>query len=209
MSRHIDYFFSCVSPWSFLGHAPFMELVRAHKVDVSYYPVSLGPVFAVSGGLPLSQRPLQRQRYRMLELQRWRVKRGVDFHLNPQFWPFDGQLADKTIIAAQQARFATDALIPRLFNGVWQRQENLAEPEVLVAIVDEVGLPGRTLVEAAAGAAATQAYEANRERAVAADMFGAPTYVLEGEVFWGQDRVELLGDALATGRAPFSTNPTA
>lgn len=203
MPRTIDYFFSCVSPWTFLGHAPFMEAARRHGASVAIHPVSLGPVFAETGGLPLAQRAPQRQRYRILELQRWRVKRGVDLHVHPAFWPFDGALADRTVIAALAAGLSVDDLLPRIFSGVWQRQENLADPQVLAAIADETGLPGAELVAAAQAPAAEAIYLENRARALAADVFGAPSYVLDGEVFWGQDRIDLLNDALASGRAAF------
>lgn len=203
MSRTIDYYFSTISPWSFLGHAPFMAMAQRHGAQVAFHPVSLGPIFAESGGLPLAQRAPQRQRYRLLELQRWRLKRGVDLHMAPAFWPFDCRLADQTVIAALQAGLPVDLLLPCLFAGVWQREENLADPQVITAIADAAGLPGRELVAAAAGEGASAAYLANRHKALEADVFGAPAYVLEGEVFWGQDRIELLDDALSSGRAPF------
>lgn len=203
MPQHIDYFFSVISPWSFIGHAPFMAVVARHGVEVSIRPVSLGPVFAESGGLPLAQRPPQRQRYRLLELQRWRVKRGIDFHIHPAFWPFDPTLADRTIIAAQLAGHDATSLVTDLFAAVWQQQRNLADPDVVAAVADAAGLPGTELVASAQGEAAEAAYADNRDRALASDMFGAPAYVLDGEMFWGQDRIELLDDALASGRAPF------
>ncbi|MDI4665009.1 2-hydroxychromene-2-carboxylate isomerase [Xanthobacter autotrophicus] len=202
-ARRIDYFFSCVSPWSFLGHAPFMAVARRHQAAVTFHPVELGPVFAQTGGLPLARRAPERQRYRLVELQRWRDKRGIALNLAPAFWPLDGTLADQTIIAALQAGLPADALIARICSGIWQRQENLAVPEVIAAAADDVGLPGAALVAAAGGKAAASAYLGNREKAIAADVFGAPSYVLDGEVFWGQDRIELLDEAIASGRPPF------
>ncbi|MFG1295514.1 2-hydroxychromene-2-carboxylate isomerase [Xanthobacter variabilis] len=203
MSRRIDYYFSIISPWSFIGHAPFMAVAARHGAEVDVRPVSLGPVFAETGGLPLAQRPPQRQRYRILELQRWRVKRGIDFHVHPAFWPFDPTLADRTVIAAGQAGHAVNDLLAGLFSAVWQQQRDLSDPQVIASVADAAGLPGAELVSAAGGEAAGAAYLANRDRALAADVFGAPAYVLDGEVFWGQDRIELLDDALASGRAPF------
>jgi len=203
MSRTIDYFFSLASPWSFLGHASFMEVAARHGAKVVHVPVNLGPVFAETGGLPLAKRAPARQRYRLVELQRWRVKRGVDFHLNPAFWPFDPTTADRAVIAAL-GHGAVDTLLPRLYSAVWQRQENLGDPAELARIIDETGLPGAEIVAQAQGAETAAIYEANRARALAADMFGAPSYVLDGEVFWGQDRIDLLDDALASGRAPFT-----
>ncbi len=202
MSRTIDYFFSLASPWSFLGHAPFMEVARRHGATVRPVPVELGPVFAETGGLPLAKRAPARQRHRALELQRWRVKRGVDFHLAPRFWPFDAAFADRTVIAAM-ALGPVDDLLSRLYSAVWQRQENLADAAVLAGIYDEMGFAGSNIIAQADSPEIHAAYERNRAAALAADVFGAPSYVLDGEVFWGQDRIELLDDALASGRAPF------
>lgn len=203
MARHVDYYFSTPSPWTFMGHAPFMDLVRTYGLDVAFRPVALGPVFAETGGLPLPKRAPPRQRYRLLELQRWRVKRGVELHVHPRFWPFDATRADLMVIAAVQAGLPVDAFLRRIFSGVWQRQENLADPAHLAAIADEAGLPGSSLALASEGEAAASAYAENRGLALAADVFGAPSYVLDGEVFWGQDRLDLLADALASGRAPY------
>ena len=84
MSHVVDYYFSLVSPWSYLGHDRFMALTRQHGVEVQYVPVFLGPVFAETGGLPLPKRAPHRQRYRFLELQRWREKLGVPLNLRRQ-----------------------------------------------------------------------------------------------------------------------------
>jgi len=201
--RQIDYFFSIVSPWTFLGHARFMAAAARNGARVRFIPVELGSVFAESGGLPLARRAPQRQRYRLLELQRWRVKLGVDFHLHPAHWPLNGALADKVLIAALARGHNIAPLLPLIFSGIWQKQQNLADPQVIAAMCDEVGLPGADLLAAAETAEVDAAYLANREQALAADVFGAPAYVLDGEVFWGQDRIELLEDALASGRAAF------
>lgn len=202
--RVIDYYFSCVSPWTFFGHAPLMAVAERHGAVVMPRPLPLGPLFAQAGGLPLAQRPVQRQHYRILELKRWRDRLGIDFHIAPAHWPFDAQLADKTVIAAQLAGQPVDALLRTIFSGIWQRQENLADPSVIAAAADAVGLPGAELVAAAGGAAAEAAYQDNLERGKAAEVFGAPGYVLDGEVFWGQDRVDFLEDALASGRPAYS-----
>ncbi|WP_332118035.1 2-hydroxychromene-2-carboxylate isomerase [Azorhizobium caulinodans] len=203
MSRRIGYFFSVVSPWSFLGNDRLLKIAARHGATVEFRPVELGPVFAETGGLPLAKRAPQRQRQRLVELQRWRLKLGLDFHIQPAHWPFNPGLVDRTVIAALLAGHPVEPLLARLFSGVWQRQENLADPTVIVALADEVGLPGAELVAAADGEAAQQAYLANRELALKSDVFGAPSYVLDGEVFWGQDRLDLLDDALTSGRPPF------
>lgn len=203
MSRSIDYFFSIASPWTFIGHEPFLEVARRHGARVNFRPVLLGELFAETGGLPLARRHPVRQRYRMVELKRWREARGIDFHVSPAHWPFDASHGDRLIIAAQIAGHEVGGLIRRLTSGVWQREENLADPAVLAAVLAELGLPP-TLLDEAAGDRAAIIYKANEADAVEADVFGAPAYVLDGEVFWGQDRIELIDRALASGRAPFT-----
>src|SRR6476469_6838351 len=146
-----------------------------------------------------------RQRYRMVELQRWRDKRGLNFHLQPASWPFNARLADGVVIAAIEAGLDPDRFLRRGFAGVWEDQLNLADPATIAKLADESGLPGKQLVERSAVEAISTAYEQNRQDALAADVFGSPVYVLDGEVFWGQDRIELLADALKSGRTPYSS----
>lgn len=203
MSQSIDYYFSLPSPWAYIGHKPFMDLVKTYDLKVNYKPVFLGELFAETGGLPLGKRHPVRQRYRMLELQRWREKRGLDFKLQPKNWPFDGRLADGMVLAALEAGLDPDAFLRLSYAAVWEKEENLGDAAVLARLADEAGLPGKQLVERSSSAEISAKYEKNQQDAQASDVFGSPAYVLNGEVFWGQDRIELLGDALKTKRAAF------
>jgi 2-hydroxychromene-2-carboxylate isomerase len=206
MPRQIDYYFSLLSPWAYIGHQPFRELVSAYDLRVNHKPVVLVDLFSETGGLPLMKRHPVRQRYRMLELQRWRDKRGLSFQLQPKNWPFNARLADGVVIAAIEAGLDPDKYLRRAFAAVWEDQLNLAESDTVIKIADETGLPGRKLAERSASDAVSAVYEQNRQDAIAADVFGSPVYVLDGEVFWGQDRIELLGDALKSGRKAYSSN---
>ena len=205
MSQEIDYYFSLPSPWAYIGHTLFCDLVSTYDLKVNHKPVFLGDLFSETGGLPLGKRHPVRQRYRMLELQRWRDKRGLDFHLQPKNWPFDGRLADGLVIAALEAGHDPDPFLRRAFPAVWEGQLNLGDTAVLTRLADDSGLPGAKLLERAASSDVAAIYEQNRQEAIAADVFGSPAYVLNGEVFWGQDRLELLADALKAKRAPFKS----
>lgn len=207
MSRSIDYYFSFQSPWAYIGHKVFCDLVSAYDLKVNHKPVVLLDLFSETGGLPLMKRHPVRQRYRMVELQRWRDKRGLDFHLQPKHWPFNARLADGVVIAAVAAGRDPDDFLRRVYAAVWENQLNLADADVVRRLADEAGLPGGELVERSASDAVSTAYEQNRQDALTADVFGSPAYVLDGEVFWGQDRIELLADALKSGRAPYRPKP--
>jgi len=203
MPRKVDYYFSLQSPWAYIGHGPFREVAKAHGLKVNYKPVLLVDLFSETGGLPLAKRHPVRQRYRMVELQRWRDKRGLNFHVQPANWPFNPRLADGVVIAAVEAGRDPDPFLQRAYAAVWEDQLNLGDPATLVRIADESGLPGKQLVERSGSDEISAVYEQNRQDGLAADVFGSPAYVLDGEVFWGQDRIELLADALKSGRAPY------
>jgi 2-hydroxychromene-2-carboxylate isomerase len=203
MPRQVDYYFSLQSPWAYIGHGLFREVAATHGLKVNHKPVLLLDLFSETGGLPLAKRHPVRQRYRMLELQRWREKRGLNFHLQPAHTPFNGRLADGVVLAAIEAGHDPDAFLRRAFPAVWEDQLNLADADVLSRLADASGLPGKALVERSASEDISAVYEKNRQDALAVDVFGSPAYVLDGEAFWGQDRIELLADALKSGRAPY------
>jgi 2-hydroxychromene-2-carboxylate isomerase len=204
MSRSIAHYFSLASPWAYLGHDQFLAIVAKHGLAVRYKPVFLGQVFAETGGMPLPKRHPARQRYRFVELQRWRDRRGTWFNIRPRYWPFDVNLADRMVIAAVTAGHDPGEFLRAAYAGIWERELNLADPVVLRQLAENAWLPGAALIEAAGRAETEAVYEQNFHDAVAADVFGSPSYVLDGEVFWGQDRLDLLEDALASGRPPYT-----
>lgn len=206
MARQIDYYFSIQSPWAYIGHALFQDLAAAHQLKVDYKPVLLINVFSETGGLPLAKRHPARQRYRMMELQRWRDKRGLKFNLKPQFFPGDPRLADGVAVAATVAGLNPEPFMRRAFAGLWEQELNLADPATVTKLADESGLPGEKLVAQAVSDEISAAYEQNRQDAIAAGVFGSPCWVLDGEVFWGQDRIELLADALKSGRTAYTSD---
>lgn len=203
MSIRLEYYFSMVSPWAFIGHALFMEIVARHRIAVAYHPVALPEVFENTGGLPLAKRHPARTAYRFLELQRWREKRGLDFALQPAFWPFDVNQADRIVIALCEAGENPVSFIRAGFAASWAEGRNMAEAVVLADVLDANGYDCASTTAAAKSKSVSDAYERNTKNAIENGYFGSPVYVLNGECFWGQDRLELLEDALQSGRAPY------
>ena len=198
MSTTVDYYLSPQSPWTYLGHERFAEIARAAHATVNVLPVDLGRVFPVSGGLPLAKRAPQRQAYRLVELKRFSEHLGRPLNLKPSYFPVDGHDAAKLIIAVDRAD-GTDAAMKiagAIFRGVWVEQRNIADPTVLQTMLAEVGLPARRLDDSQSQAV-HERYDADSQRAIEAGVFGAPSYVVEGELFWGQDRLDFLERRLA------------
>src|SRR4029077_12147134 len=101
--------------------------------------------------------------------------------------PFNARLADGLVVAATEAGHDPERFLRRAFAAVWEDQLNLADPATLIELADDSGLPGKQLVERSGTEEIGKIYEQNRQDALAADVFGSPAYVLDGEVFWGQD----------------------
>ncbi|SOZ14150.1 Conserved hypothetical protein; Putative Glutathione S-transferase related [Cupriavidus taiwanensis] len=199
MSKLIDYYLTPQSPYVYMGHARFSDIAARHGAQVNLKPCDLGKVFSVSGGLPLAQRPPQRQAYRLVELKRWSAFLNLPLNLEPTFFPVSGDAASKLIIAAQLAHGTARAmaLTGAIGAAVWAQQRNIADAATLAQIADEAGLDGAGLLKASEAQSVQAAYAQNTQEAISAGVFGAPWYVYDGEPFWGQDRLDFLDRALA------------
>jgi len=197
--RNVEYFFTPVSPFTYLGHDRFVAIAGRHGVSIDVKPVDLGPVFAVSGGLPLKQRAPQRQAYRLVELGRWSKHLGVPLNLQPRHFPVPPALASKLILASlsQQGAVGALKLTGALLRAVWAEERNIAESDTLAAIASEQGFDAASLAERAAAADIRERYDALTQEAIDRQVFGAPTYIYREEPFWGQDRLDFLDRALA------------
>lgn len=198
MSITIDYYFTPQSPWTYLGHARFAEMARQAGATVRVLPTDFGKVFAVSGGLPLGQRAPQRQAYRLVELKRFSESLLLPLHLKPAFFPVAGDAAARLVIAVDQQDGAAAAmrLCGAVFSAVWAEERNIADAAVLAQLLNEQGLSADRLAQSRS-AEVQQRYEAHTQQAIDAALFGAPTYVIDGEVFWGQDRLDFVAQKLA------------
>ena len=127
MPRQVDYYFSLSSPWAYIGHKAFRDVVATYGLAVNHKPVILVDLFSETGGLPLVRRHPVRQRYRMVELQRWCDKRGLNFHLRPKYSPFNARLVDGVVIAAIEAGHDPDPFLRRAFPAVWEDELDLAD----------------------------------------------------------------------------------
>jgi 2-hydroxychromene-2-carboxylate isomerase len=190
----IDYYLAPQSPWTYLGHARFVALATKANATVRVLPVDLGgKIFPVSGGLPLAQRAPQRQAYRLVELARFRDSLGLPLNVKPRFFPVPGDDASRLIIAVAQADGTAAALrlTGAVLGAVWAQERDIASAATRAELLAECGLPAQRAQDAQSAAVQTT-YEANTQQAIAAGVFGSPSYVVDGEIFWGQDRLDLL-----------------
>lgn len=196
---HIDYYFTVLSPWAYLGGDRFAQIADKHGVSVAFKPVDIAQVFARTGGqLPKDRHP-SRMEYRMQELKRWSNALSMPINLTPAHWPTNGAPASYAIIAAQSAGAGdVAALTTALMRSVWVDDKDIADDAVIKACLQEAGFDPSLADSGLLMGAET--YAKNTDDAVNAGVFGAPFYVCDdGEKFWGQDRLDLL-DAYLTER---------
>lgn len=199
----IDYYMTLNSPWTYLGSARFADMAKRHGMTVNIKPAKFGPIFEQTGGLPLPKRSPQRRAYRMMELKRWRNFRGIPINVQPKHFPSEDVEATRLLIAAKLAGHDAHRLATELGKAIWERDENLAEAAVIAAAAARAGLDADAIRKGGPSDADLDAIlEKNTQEALAAGVFGAPSYVLpSGEIFWGQDRLELLDVALGRLKA--------
>ncbi len=197
MVELIDYYFTPNSPWSYMGHGRLTELAGRYGVGIRVHPVDYGgTIFPATGGLPVGKRSPQRQAYRLVELERWRKVLGVVLNIKPNFWPANEVLASGMVLAARESGDGAVRLSGALLRAVWAEDRNIADDNTLLVIAGECDLDGDSLIRAAETEEITKLRAGESEQAVGRGVFGAPTYIYAGELFWGQDRLDLLERAV-------------
>jgi 2-hydroxychromene-2-carboxylate isomerase len=195
----IDYYFAPNSPYVYLGHARFATIAKAAEATVRVLPVDLGgKVFPISGGLPLNKRAPQRQAYRLVELKRFSEWLDLPLNVQPKYFPVAADDAAKLIIAVdlKDGTAAAMQLTGAIGRAVWVEERNIADEGTLAALLAEQGLHAARLEESHSQAV-HERYEIDSQLAIDAGVFGAPSYVIDGEIFWGQDRLDFVQRRLA------------
>ena len=194
----VNYYLAPSSPWTYLGHQRFTQILNARGINVRLIPVDLGgKVFPATGGLPVGQRSAQRQAYRLLELRRFSDHLGMPLNLKPKYFPVSADLAAKLIIVVQAKLGQNKAMqmLAGILGSVWVREEDIADPEQLKVNLKKLELDTR-FVEQTDEPWVQEEYDQNTNEAIELGVFGSPSYVLRGEIFWGQDRLDFLDSRL-------------
>jgi 2-hydroxychromene-2-carboxylate isomerase len=201
MALHIDYYVSLNSPWTHLGAARIEAMAMAHGATLRIYPVDFGSIFAQSGGLPLPKRSPQRQAYRLQELPRWRDFLGIPIKVQPAFFPCNELPAAGCVIALRETVGDGPAirLAHRVLKALWQEDKNPGDPAVLAGLIRDVGQDPDRVMALGTDPQWTERRRTDTEAALSRGVFGAPSYVIGDEIFWGQDRLDFVQRRLAAG----------
>jgi 2-hydroxychromene-2-carboxylate isomerase len=197
MAAIVDYYLAPISPFTYLGGERLAGLAQRFGATVKVRPIDLTKVFPATGGLPLKQRSPQRQAYRMAELRRWRQYLDIPLVLEPKFFPVNADPAALMIIAARTRGLNALALSQRILRACWAEERNVADRDTLIELVYEVGMEGKALAEHSDDPGITAEYQRETDAAIERGVFGVPTYGIDNDLFWGQDRLDFVERTLA------------
>lgn len=189
----VDYFMSHGSPWTFLGHNRINNIVKQFNVQLNMYPVNYGEIFPVSGGLPVFKRPLQRQKIRLQELKRWAEFLKINLIPEPKYFPSKSLLPSLLIIAAKKMKTNKDfELASNIMNALWVEELHVDDENTLKNIMDKLELDSEVLLSFAKSQECENIFKEYTKIAIEKNVFGAPTYIIEDQVYWGQDRLDFI-----------------
>ena len=196
----INYYLTPISPWTYFGAARFRKIVENSGADVTVHLVDYGMIFPQTGGLPLPKRAPQRLAYRMTELKRFRDYLGIPLVPEPKHFPSQTRLGTYAIMAAIDLGGSMVGLhaSESIMAGLWAEDKNMDDRKDVETVLDNIsdftGHNGSAILSHAGQN--IEDFDAkiitDTEKAITENVFGAPSYVLNGEVFWGQDRLDLL-----------------
>jgi len=194
---NIEYYYGTPSPFAYLGSLRFQYIAKKYKAEIIEKPCDLvGGIFAKTGGVPVPQRSIQRQKYRLDEIKRWSKFLNIKINIKPKFFPpKDPHLPAKFTIAANL--LGTKVVFGHeLLKQLWSEEKDISDEKNIEIVSNNFKINFKELSALANSDKVSKIYTDNTEEAVKKNVFGAPTYIFNNELFWGQDRLEFLERAL-------------
>ena len=181
------------SPWTFLGHKKVNEITKTNNCELDIMPVNYGEIFPVSGGLPVHKRPLQRQKYRLQELKRWSEFLKIKLNPEPKHFPSRSLLPSKVIISVKILNFENvNDIAYAIMEGLWIKELNIDDPKNLKKILTRFIKTADEVIDFSESKQVEKEMNEYTKEAIDLAVFGAPTYIIDKQIYWGQDRLDFL-----------------
>ena len=194
MKKTVYYFHSLSSPWAYLGWPAFKALIAKHDLNVIVRPTRIVPP---NGGIPLLSRPQARRNYHEVELERWRKRLNMPLVLCPRYYPTQNEFCARMVIAADRLGCDALALSHALLHALWSEELDVKDAAVRVAVADKLGMDGATLLAMQDTPQIMAAWKSSEDEARERGIFGTPTWIYNDVIYWGQDRLDFLDEALS------------
>ena len=181
------------SPWTFLGHKKVNEISQKNNCELDIMPVNYGEIFPVSGGLPVHKRPIQRQKYRFQELKRWSEFLKIKLNPEPKHFPSRSLLPSKVIISVKILNFENvNDIAYAIMEGLWIKEMNIDDPKNLKKILTRFIKTADEVIDFSESKQVEKEMNEYTKEAIDLAVFGAPTYIINDQIYWGQDRLDFL-----------------
>lgn len=195
MTKTVEFHFDFGSPYSYLAYKALPAIAAAHGAQIVWRPMLLGGVFKATG----NHSPVEiaaKGKWLHQDLQRWAAKYGAPFRHNPHF-PINTLVLMRGAVGMQLRGLDFPKYVETVFDAMWAQPRNLGDPAEAAAVLQQAGFDAGAFMALVSDAAVKEQLKKNTEDAVARGVFGAPTFFVGDEMFWGQDRLEFVAAALA------------
>jgi 2-hydroxychromene-2-carboxylate isomerase len=195
MTRTIDFYFDFPSPYSYLAHTQLPRIAAEHSFSLNYHPFRILELMKLVGNRPTTIECKNKGKYAGTDLQRWTKRYNVDFARNPHSRSFDFAELDRgALVAIADGRSAQ--YVTAVFSGIWAKQADLSQRSVLIDILNRAGFDAPLLLERASTEDITAKLDAETQAAATRGVFGAPTMFVGDQMFFGNDRLDFVVEAL-------------
>ena len=194
MSPQLEYFFDYVSPFSYLANSQVPGLVERTGVELVHRPFFLGGVMKAAGNSPPATVPAK-GKYMSADLARWAKRYGLEMRFNPNFPINTVKLMRAALVSLEDGSFP--AFHEAVFHAMWCEPVNLGDDDVVRGVLEKAGLDAAGLLDRATSPQVKDRLRSNTDEAVERGAFGSPTFFLGEEMFFGNDRLDFVEEALA------------
>ena len=191
--KELDFFYELTSPYSYLAATQMPALIARTGAKVRFRPMLLGAVFQQTGNVMPGANPVK-ARYMIKDLARWAAAYGVPLRF-PSRFPLSTVKALRLCVQAEETALQQELAL-RLFHAAWADDADINDDAVLRPLLTEIGLPADELLEGCQAPAVKDALRATTDEAVRRGVFGAPSFFVGDELFFGNDRLPFVMDAL-------------
>jgi 2-hydroxychromene-2-carboxylate isomerase len=197
--QQIEFFFDFPSPYSYLASTQLPKLAAEHGVRIAYRPFRILEAMKIVGNRPTTLESPPKGRYAQLDVRRWAKRYGVPMQPNPKLRSFDYPLLDRLVLVANEDGRGA-ACVSAIFPAVWTNSDDLTDKDVLARRLDAAGFSGAAMIEKAGGSGYVAQLEELTAKAAERGVFGAPTIFVGDEMFFGNDRLDFVAEALAAAK---------
>ena len=193
--KSVEFYFDLGSPYSYLAYYRLLQIAEQQEIQIVYKPILLGGVFKATGNRSPIEIPVKGV-YSILDMQRWAEYYQIPMQMNPHF-PMNTLTLMRILTGVQLLHLEKfEQVLKLLFDAMFGTPQNLNEPTVLAEVLKPSGFSVEDIMSIVQSDVVKQKLITETEQAIQRGIFGAPTFFVGDEMYWGQDRLHFVEQAL-------------